>query len=123
MKPSHYALAAAALAITCLTPHAWADDAAAPSDVAALWGKECAKCHGQDGKAQTKMGKMQKVKDLTDPAVRAEFNRDRMIASTKDGILKEDGKTPWMKGFAEKLSDEQIAALVDYVLNDIGTTK
>ena len=47
----------------------------------------------------------------------AKFDRDRMIASTKNGILKEDGKTPWMPVFGSKLSDEQIGALTDYVMN------
>jgi cytochrome c553 len=86
----------------------------------ALWAKECASCHGVDGKANTKIGKIQKVKDLTDPEVRAKFDRARMIESTKNGILKADGKTPWMKAYGTKLSEEQIAALVDHVINDLG---
>jgi cytochrome c553 len=92
----------------------------ADADTDALWAKECASCHGVDGKANTKIGKIQKVKDLTDPEVRAKFDRARMIESTKNGILKADGKTPWMKEYGTKLSDEQIGALVDHVINDLG---
>jgi mono/diheme cytochrome c family protein len=91
----------------------------AAEDTAALWTKHCASCHGADGKAATKMGKILKVEDLTNPEVVAQFDRDKMIASTKAGILKDDGKTPWMPEFGSKLSDEQIAALIDYVINDI----
>ena len=92
-------------------------------DAAALWTQHCASCHGADGKAATKMGKILKVEDLTDPEVIAAFDRDKMIASTKSGILKADGKTPWMPEFGSKLSDEQIAALTDYVINDIAKTE
>ena len=97
-----------------------AGTAGAEEDVAALWAKHCASYHGADGKAQTKMGKILKVADLTNPDVRAGFDRAKMIAATKDGVLKDDGKTPWMPGFAGKLSDEQIAALTDYVIGDFG---
>lgn len=86
------------------------------ADNAALWTEHCASCHGADGKAATKMGKILKVEDLTNPEVIAKFDRAKMIASTKNGILKDDGKTPWMPEFGSKLSDEQIAALTDYVI-------
>lgn len=118
MKLSKWVLATAIFAASWV-----ASDARAEGEASELWAKECAKCHGADGTGQTKMGRIQKVKDLTDATVRAGFDRDRMIASVKNGILKEDGKTPWMKGFADKLTDEQIAALVDYVINEIGAAK
>ena len=91
----------------------------AAEDTAALWTTHCASCHGADGKAGTKMGKILKVEDLTNAEVIATFDRDKMIASTKSGILKADGKTPWMPEFGSKLSDEQIGALIDYVINDL----
>jgi mono/diheme cytochrome c family protein len=108
------------LAVTFGAMHARAEDAAAGGvlDVAALWKKNCASCHGEDGKGQTKAGKQKKVEDLTNPEVRAKFDRDRMIKSIKDGIKDDAGKDR-MKPFAEKLSDAEIAALVDYTFDTL----
>jgi cytochrome c553 len=87
-------------------------------DVPALWKKNCASCHGEDGKGETKAGKSKKVQDLTNPEVRAKFDRDRMIKSTKDGMKSEEGKE-LMKPYGEKLSDAEIAALTDYIINTL----
>jgi mono/diheme cytochrome c family protein len=87
-------------------------------DVPALWKKNCASCHGEDGKGQTKAGKSKKVQDLTNPEVRAKFDRDRMIKATKEGLKSEDGKEQ-MKPYGEKLSDAEIAALTDYIFNTL----
>ncbi|MBM3853789.1 MAG: cytochrome c, partial [Verrucomicrobia bacterium] len=38
------------------------------ADVAGNWNEHCSKCHGADGKGQTKMGKKLGLRDLTDPA-------------------------------------------------------
>jgi cytochrome c553 len=95
--------------------HARAEDA---MDLPALWKKNCASCHGEDGKGQTKAGKTKKVQDLTNPEVRAKFDRDRMIKATKEGIKGDDGKDR-MKPYAEKLSEAEIAALTDYIINTL----
>lgn len=89
---------------------------AVAGETAELWNKKCAICHGKDGKGDTKIGKKKGVKDLIDPAVRAKFDRDRMIKSVTEGIPEEDGDGFLMKGFAAKLSAEEIAALVDYAI-------
>ncbi len=39
------------------------------ADAKENWEKNCAKCHGADGKGDTKMGKKVGVKDYTDPKV------------------------------------------------------
>jgi cytochrome c553 len=44
------------------------------ADAKANWDKECAKCHGADGKGQTKMGKQSGAKDYSDPKVQAEMD-------------------------------------------------
>ena len=87
-------------------------------DVPALWKKNCASCHGEDGKGETKAGKTKKVKNLTDPEVRAKFDREKMIKTTKEGIKGDDGKER-MKPYAEKLSDAEIGTLVDYIINTL----
>jgi mono/diheme cytochrome c family protein len=77
------------------------------------WANNCAQCHGPDGKANTKMGKILNAKDLTDPTVQAEFTDAKATQSIKEGV-KTNGKTT-MKAFGGKLSDDEIKALVAYV--------
>ena len=86
---------------------------ASAADVKEVWEKNCAKCHGPDGKGDTKMGKKAEVKDLTDPKVQAELKDDKAFKAIKDGIKDADGKIK-MKP-AEGLSDDEIKALVAYV--------
>jgi mono/diheme cytochrome c family protein len=83
------------------------------ADVKANWDSNCAQCHGKDGRADTKMGKMLNAKDLTDPKVQAEFTDAKATQSIKEGV-KQNGKTT-MKAFGGKLTDDEISALVKYV--------
>ena len=41
------------------------------------------------------------------------------IAATRDGVKNEQGKQV-MRGYADKLDDAQIAALVDYIYDAFG---
>ena len=82
------------------------------ADAKETYDKNCAKCHGEDGKGKTKMGEKLGVKDYTDPKVQAEMKDDKMGKAIKEGI-KEDDKTK-MKAFAD-LSDDEVKALVAYV--------
>jgi cytochrome c553 len=75
--------------------------------------KECAKCHGADGKGQTKMGKQSGAKDYTDPKVQAEMDDTRAAKQIKEG-MKENGKEK-MKAYAEKFSDDEIKALIAHM--------
>ena len=79
----------------------------------ASWDNNCAQCHGKSGAADTKMGKALNAKDLTDPKVQAAFSDAKATQSIKEGV-KEGGKTT-MKAFGEKLTDDEIKALVAYV--------
>jgi cytochrome c553 len=83
------------------------------ADVQANWTKHCASCHGKDGKGQTKAGKMAGVKDQTDPQYQAGLKDDKIFTSVKEG-LKEGGKEK-MKPFKDKLSDDEIKALLAHV--------
>jgi len=83
------------------------------ADVQADWKKNCASCHGQDGKGQTMMGKKAGARDYTDAAVQASFTDEEAIKDIKEGVEK-DGKTV-MKPYAEKLSDDQIKELVAHI--------
>ena len=82
-------------------------------DSKALYEKECAKCHGTDGKGDTKMGKKYGAKDYTDPKVQEALKDDAAFKATKEGLKDKEGKQV-MKP-SEGLSDEDIKGLVAYM--------
>jgi cytochrome c553 len=86
---------------------------ASAADVKENWEKLCAKCHGAEGKGDTKMGQKLSIKDLTDAKLQADLKDDKAFKSVKEGIKDAEGKVK-MKP-AEGLSDDEIKALVAYV--------
>ncbi len=86
--------------------------AAAP--VAENWENHCAKCHGADGKGQTKAGKKLQVKDYTDAKVQAEMKDADIIKFTTDGAFDKAGKEK-MKAYKDELSADEIKAFVAYI--------
>ena len=86
---------------------------AAAVDVQQNWDKDCAMCHGKDGKGQTTVGRKLQIKDFTDPKAQASFTDDQAVKVIKEGIT-HDGKLK-MKAFGDKLSDDEIKALVAHV--------
>jgi len=86
---------------------------ASAADAKETWEKTCAKCHGVDGKGQTKMGQKLGIKDYTDAKVQEEMKDDRAFKSVKEGLKDKEDKV-LMKP-AEGLSDDEIKALVQYV--------
>jgi|ERR1035437_326543 cytochrome c553 len=86
---------------------------ASAADAKANYESSCAKCHGADGKGQTKMGQKLGVKDYTDAKVQAELKDDAAIKAIKEGLKDKDGKT-LMKP-AEGMSDDDVKALVAYM--------
>jgi cytochrome c553 len=79
----------------------------------ANWEGKCAGCHGKEGKGDTKLGQKMGVKDYTDAKVQEGLKDEAMFKSIKEGV-KKDGKDV-MKPYAEKLSDDEIKALVAYI--------
>jgi cytochrome c553 len=87
--------------------------AATAADAKALYEKDCAKCHGADGKGETKMGKKVGAKDYTDAKVQAELKDEAAFKAIKEGLKDKSGKE-LMKP-AEGLSDADIKGLVAYM--------
>ena len=85
---------------------------AGAADAKATYEKDCAKCHGKDGKGQTMMGKKQGAKDYTDAKVQDELKDDAAFKAIKEGYKKDDKEV--MKP-AEGLSDDEIKGLVAYM--------
>jgi cytochrome c6 len=96
--------AVAAFALTALS--------ASAADAKQTWDTACAKCHGADGKGDTKMGKKLEIKDLTDAKLQASLKDEDMLKAIKDGV--KDGDKLKMKA-AEGLSDDEMKALVAHV--------
>jgi mono/diheme cytochrome c family protein len=86
---------------------------ASAADAKENWDNLCAKCHGADGKGQTKIGQKLGVKDFTDAKVQADLKDDAATKALKEGLKDADGKT-LMKPF-DTLTDDEIKALVAYV--------
>lgn len=86
---------------------------ASAAEVKANWDKHCLKCHGADGKGNTKMGKQSGVKDYTDPKVQAEMKDDQAVKIIKEGIV-EKGKKK-MDPYGDKLTDDEIKALIAHM--------
>ncbi len=82
--------------------------------VAENWDNHCAKCHGADGKGQTKVGKKLKLKDYTDAKVQAELKDEDMIKATADGVRDSAGKET-MKGYKDELSADEIKELIAHI--------
>ena len=78
------------------------------------WENNCTKCHGADGKGQTKVGKKLNLKDYTDAKVQAEMKDEDMTKAIADGVADKAGKEK-MKGFKADLSADEIKDLVAYV--------
>ena len=65
----------------------------------------CAKCHGEDGKAQTPKGKQLKAQNFTDEEWQQKKSDTELIKIVTEGGMD-------MPAFGKKLSKEQIETLV-----------
>ncbi len=83
------------------------------ADGKALYDQHCAKCHGADGKGETKMGKKLGARDYSDPKVQAELTDAAAAKGIKEGVKDKEGKVV-MKP-TEGLSDEDVKAIVAYM--------
>ena len=77
------------------------------ADGAAVYKAKCATCHGVDGKGQSPMGKKMGLRDLGSPEVQKQTYKELY-----DWTAVGKGKMP---GYKDKLSDEEIKALVAHM--------
>lgn len=84
------------------------------ADVKETYDKDCAKCHGADGKGKTKMGEKLAVKDWTDAKVQEAMKDEEMAKAIKEGVKEKGSDKTKMKAFSD-LSDDDIKALVKMV--------
>jgi len=75
---------------------------------AVIWNKECASCHGKDGRAQTLKAKFNGAKDLTKQSWQESASDSHIFNVISSG----HGKMP---AFGNKLSQAEIDSLVTYV--------
>lgn len=101
------------LVITSVFVGALYCESAKADDAQENWNRNCAACHGKDGKGETMMGRKLGLKDYTDPKVQASFTDEQATKAIKEGVT--EGGTTKMKPFADKLSDDEIKALVKHV--------
>jgi cytochrome c553 len=83
------------------------------ADAKSIWQEQCAKCHGVDGRGQTKQGKKLKIPDLSTKQVQGLFTDEQGFKIIKEGV-KDDNEKVAMKA-AEGVTDDEIRALVQYV--------
>ena len=76
----------------------YAKDEGHPSDT---YTQYCAKCHGEDGKADTPKGKQMKARNFTD----GEWQQSKKDSELIDSVT--NGKDDDMPPFGKKLSKEQ----------------
>jgi len=80
--------------------------AAAQDAGAGIYKAKCQNCHGSDGMAGSGVGKIMKVKPVTDPAVKS-MSEAQMTAAVRNGLGK-------MQPYKDSLTDAQIKAAVEY---------
>ena len=85
-------------------------NATVQTDAGILFKDNCAKCHGEDGRAKTVRGKMVGARNLASEKFKADATEERIIAALKKG----PGAMP---SFEKKFSPEQMQLLATYVRN------
>lgn len=78
--------------------------------------QHCSKCHGPDGKAQTRLGKKSGAKDLSDKQGQAKLTEEEAFRTIKLGRKDKNGDEK-MDAFGGDLSDKEITELVAFIRN------
>jgi mono/diheme cytochrome c family protein len=85
-----------------------AQDSETQDSGAGIYKLKCEMCHGADGLSNTPAGKVFKAASFSDPAI-VKAPDTELITVVKNG---KNGKMP---AYGDKLTDEQIKAVVGYI--------
>lgn len=77
-----------------------------------LFNKNCARCHGADGRADTQSGHLYQTPDLTDPAWWKKNSRITSARNLRSIVTRGKGGMP---AFGKKLTKSEISQLVDRI--------
>lgn len=92
------------------TPAPTADEAPpAAFDAKAAWEGTCAKCHGPDGKGQTKIGDKVRGEGKPMPDLSTKADQSKFESIIANGV-----PDTLMKGYANKFKPEELKALTDF---------
>ena len=94
-------------AITLLT----AEGTASGTDGSALFNENCRSCHGDDGKAQTVIGRKLGARDLT----QSKLSKEQIIHQIREGKLDPNSSSK-MRAFKDELDEDEIRAISEFVL-------
>ena len=89
-----------------LYPRSFGGEVEAQRGGAAIYAQNCARCHGADGRAQTRQGRSNDAVDLTSDDWTPDTARDTRIVTRGKGD---------MPAFGRRLSAAQVSAVVQYV--------
>lgn len=78
-----------------------------------IYDRDCSKCHGKEGRGDTKMGQKLGAKDYSHPKVQDALTDEAAFKATKEGFKSAEGKV-LMKP-SEGLSDADIKSVVAYL--------
>ena len=78
-----------------------------PRDV---WDQRCTLCHGADGRSRTKKGRALKAPDFTRARWQKHTTDDEIVEAITNGVPKKK-----MPAFKEKLSPDQIRAMIPFL--------
>ncbi len=85
-------------------------------NAAKLFETHCKLCHGEDGKGKTFLGEGLGARDFTDAKWEATITDEQMIKQINEGSQNlKPGEDKRMFGFKEKLSQDEIKALIPFV--------
>lgn len=83
------------------------------ADGKALYEQHCAKCHGADGKGETKMGKKLGARDYSNARTWEGLTDAAATKAVKDGVKDKEGK--FVMKSIEGISDAEAKAVVDHM--------
>ena len=84
------------------------------ADAAVNYRQHCAKCHGEDGKGQTRSGQRLGARDYTDPKVQDSVKNEAFVKAIQDGFKDKKTGRQLMKPTAG-LTTKEVTELVAYM--------